>query len=153
MVPERAGDLSAMWTRLTEAFEGMPAVLRHGDLWRGNLLCARRRLTGVVDWDAWHPSGVPGADLLQLLGSERRVAARGDLGVVWRSQLWREPDAIEILARYGSRTGLRGGDPFALALSWWACEVAGNFRRAPHRAADERWLARNVHAVLDDVGG
>ena len=58
-------------------------MARHGDLWSGNLLVAGRRLTGVLDWDAWHPAAVPGTDLLHLVATEQAHRTRHSLGSVW----------------------------------------------------------------------
>ncbi|HYY08249.1 MAG TPA: phosphotransferase [Actinomycetota bacterium] len=129
----------------------LPAVLRHGDLWAGNLLTHRGRLSGVIDWDAWHPRAVPGADLLELYASGARLRARRPLGEVWRERPWRA-EAFQALARgHQRRFGLHPGDDRweIVGVAWWAAKVAGTLRRLPERGADERWLADIVDPVLD----
>jgi hypothetical protein len=130
----------------------MVGVLRHGDLWTGNLLCRGGALTGIVDWDAWDARGVPGTDLIQLLGTEHRIRRHLALGAAWRERPWRR---IENAAWSGYWRALDvKPSPEALdlaGLAWWAAEVAGTLRRLPHRAADERWLALNVDPILTDL--
>src|SRR5262249_7434707 len=66
-----------------DAVAPLPAVMRHGDLWAGNVLTDGGVLSGVIDWDAWHPSGVAGTDLLHLVATEERRRARRGLGAHW----------------------------------------------------------------------
>jgi hypothetical protein len=129
----------------------LPAVVRHGDLWAGNLLTHRGRLSGVIDWDAWHPRSVPGADLLELYASGERLRARRPLGEVWRERPW-SSEAFQALARgHRRRFGLQPDDDRweIVGVAWWAAKVAGTLRRLPERGADERWLAGIVDPVLD----
>ena len=51
-LPSYAADLRRLADRVRSRLDGIPAVQRHGDLWAGNLLVDRGRLTGIVDWDA-----------------------------------------------------------------------------------------------------
>ncbi len=151
LLPARGGTVRELAAQAASALGGVPGVLRHGDLWAGNLLCHGGALTGVVDWDAWHPRGVPGADLVQLLGTEYRIRRRLALGAAWRDRPWRRTQEAACPA-YWHALGLRPS-PEALdlaGLAWWAAEVAGTLRRLPHRVADERWLALNVDPVLMD---
>ena len=127
----------------------LPAVLRHGDLWAGNLLHRAGRLTGIVDWDAWHPRGVPGADLLELYASAERLRARRPLGIVWAEQPWRDPAFSELSGAYAERLELQPDDWDVVAVAWWAAKVAGTLRRLPTRGEDERWLAEVVDPVLE----
>jgi hypothetical protein len=148
LAPSRASALRQLVN--TFAQPDLPAVLRHGDLWVGNLLVRRGSLTGVIDWDAWHSRGVPGADLLELFASAERLRAHRPLGVVWRERPWRSPGFAAFSHEYGRGFGL---DPTAeeweiVGLAWWAAKVAGTLRRLPERAEDERWLADIVDPVL-----
>jgi hypothetical protein len=143
LLPERADVLRELAHSLRGVLRGMPSVLRHGDLWIGNLLVEAGRLSGVVDWDAWDPGAVPGADLLHLHATSRRIAERCELGEIWMRSPWRDEAYRSLL------------DPTAasipedvLAIAWWAGEVRGTVSRHPARAVDERWLAVNVDAVL-----
>ena len=152
LVPTRAGSVDRV--RGSVEVRDLPAVLRHGDLWAGNLLTRRGRLTGVIDWDAWHPRAVPGADLLELFASGERLRARRPLGEVWRERPWRDEDFRSLAHDHGRRFGLGPDDARweLVGVAWWAAKVAGTLRRLPERGGDERWLADIVDPVLEDLG-
>lgn len=151
-VPSRTGAITKV-RGVVSVLARLPAVARHGDLWSGNLLVRRRRLSGIVDWDAWHPRSAPGTDLFQLITTEHRHAARQSLGHAFREGTWRH--AARALAEFGywRAIGMRPSieDLEAIALAWWACEVAGTLRRSPELAGDRRWLDDNVDSVLGSV--
>jgi hypothetical protein len=152
LLPDRAEAVRVLIERTASALSGKPSVLRHGDLWSGNLLCDGGALTGIIDWDAWHPRGVPGADLVQLLGTEHRIRRHLALGAAWRERPWRSVEEASWLAYWRALELKPSFEVLDLAgLAWWAAEVAGTLRRLPHRAADERWLAANVDLVLTDL--
>ncbi len=127
----------------------VPAVMRHGDLWAGNLLAAHGRLSGVVDWDAAHPLAMPGTDLLQLIATDHR-RRRLPLGTVWLQRPWRWPQFTTAARHYWPHVGVQPTDDLGelLAIAWWAGEVAGTLRRLPHRAADAPWLSANIDPVI-----
>lgn len=143
LLPERADVLRELAHSLRGVLREMPSVLRHGDLWIGNLLVEADRLSGVVDWDAWDPGAVPGADLLHLHATSRRIAERCELGEIWMRSPWRDEAYRSLLDPTAASIP---GDVSAIA--WWAGEVRGTVSRHPSRAVDERWLAVNVDAVL-----
>ena len=128
--------------------------MRHGDLWAGNLLVERGRLTGLVDWDAAQPGGVPGADLVQLLGTEARRRAHQALGPAVATRPWRRPGFLDAARASWPALGLRPDDEVleAAGLAWWAAEVHGTITRLPHRAADRAWVETNVDVVLSALG-
>jgi hypothetical protein len=138
--------VAALEPRL-EPLDGLGGAARHGDLWRPNLLARGRTLTGVVDWDAWDPAAAPGTDLLNLYATERHGPG---LGGAWRAAPWRSPDFRSATSAYWTRLGLDPSDEEleAIALAWWAGQVAATFRRLPHLASDERWLAANVAPLV-----
>lgn len=155
VLPDRAGALDALASELAGALGRLPSVLRHGDLWAGNLLVDRGgSLTGLVDWDAAHPSAVPGADLLQLVATELRRAAHLALGPAFLTRPWRSAEFSAAAAAYWPALGISPGDDVldAVGVAWWATEVHGTLARLPHRAADERWLETNVDRVLTALG-
>jgi Phosphotransferase enzyme family len=150
-LPDRAGAIGALSSDVSGAVQTLPSVLRHGDLWAGNLLVDRRgRLSGLVDWDAAHPAAVPGTDLLQLVATEFRRKAHRALGPAFLAHPWRLPEFGEFAARYWSAVGIRPDDDLLgiVGIAWWATEVHGTLARLPHRATDERWVETNVDRVL-----
>jgi hypothetical protein len=149
-LPDRSGEVLRMARELDRVVAELPAVGRHGDLWTGNLLAQRGRLTGVVDWDAWHPSAVPGTDLLQLWTGEH-VARGRSLGQAWYERPWLARRPRELSRPYWRALGLDpDGDVIsAVGLAWWASQVATSLERSPELAVDERWVERSVDVVLD----
>jgi hypothetical protein len=131
----------------------LPSVLRHGDLWAGNLLTVRGSLSGIVDWDAWHPRAVPGADLLELVASGERLRARRPLGAVWGERPWRGAAFTALADPYWGELGFRPTDDDLeiVGLAWWAAKVAGTLIRLPERGVDGPWLELIVDPVLDDL--
>lgn len=157
VLPDRAGRLLRLAADVEPDLRRTHAVLRHGDLWAGNLLVTGVRLVGVVDWDAWHPAAVPGADVLQLLATALRHRTGRELGAVWLERPWRRDDYARLAREYARALGAAPRDLLeqVVGVAWWAGEVAGTLGRHPERAVDERWLAVNVDPVLAalDAGG
>jgi hypothetical protein len=153
LLPERADAIGRLAAELSGRVEGLPAVLRHGDLWAGNLLVARGRLAGLVDWDAAHPAGMPGADLLQLVATEFRRGRRA-LGGAFLCRPLRLPMFMQAAGRYWTAVGIRPDADLldTVGFAWWATEVHGTLARLPHRARDERWVETNVDRVLSALG-
>jgi hypothetical protein len=125
--------------------------MRHGDLWKGNLLVERGILSGVVDWDAWHPAAVPGTDLLHLVAMEEMVGRGRSLGEVWLERPWTRPAFRAATARYWRELGITLDPEIleAVGWGWWANQVAWGLVRLPELADDEQWLDRNVHVVMN----
>lgn len=145
--------LEELWAAARSVLGRIPSVLRHGDLWAGNLLVERGTLTGVIDWDFAHRRGVPGADLLHLVATEMRRVSRWSLAEAFRRSPWRCDEFTDVSQRYWTTIGLQP-DPDLLELAgvaWWAEVVAGTLARFPRMAADERWVSGSVHEVLEDV--
>ena len=142
IVPE-AGRLAPLLDRL----ERLGGSARHGDLWRPNLLASGGKLTGVVDWDAWHPAAAPGIDLLNLYATERHGPG---LGSAWRAAPWRGPGFRAATSAYWRALGLdpTSAELEAVAVAWWAGQVAATLRRLPHLASGGRWLDDNVLEVV-----
>jgi hypothetical protein len=149
-LPSFRAPLLELHARAEPAIAGLPSVLRHGDLWRGNLLVEGGTLTGVVDWDAWHPSGVPGTDLLHLVASAHAFATRQSFGELMRERPWERALFTAAAAGYWTRLGI---DPTretleAVGIAWWTMHTKANLQRHPHMATDERWLKRTVESLL-----
>jgi hypothetical protein len=147
--PAVTAAVTALRDELMPVLARLPSVVRHGDLWRGNLLVDQGRLVGLVDWDAIHTGAPPGVDLLQLLTTELRGRGRG-LGTVFRSRPWRDPEIRQRIDGHLHALGVTTEGPVldALATCWWSQEVAGTLRRLPERAVDRRWWETNVRDVL-----
>jgi hypothetical protein len=155
LLPERAGAIKRLAADLSAAWQTLPSILRHGDLWAGNLLVDRRgSLTGLVDWDAAHPAAVPGADLLQLVATEFRRQAHHALGPAFLARPWRLAEFGEATAGYWRELRIRPDDRLleVVGVCWWATEVHGTLSRLPHRITDERWVETNVDRVLTALG-
>jgi aminoglycoside phosphotransferase (APT) family kinase protein len=125
-------------------------VLAHGDLWASNLLLRRGRLTGVVDWDAWHPSAVPGIDLLQLVAVARSREQNRTLAELLPERPWGDPLFAGGSAAYWRAFGI---DPVeevlaAVGVAWWAAQTHSRLRRQPADAGNPEWVRRNVVPVL-----
>lgn len=153
-LPRHAERVGRLAERVATETVGLPAILRHGDLWTGNLLVDRGRLTGFVDWDAAHPAGVAGSDLLQLVAVDLRGRDRLQLGPAFLARPWDSTEFRVAAADYWPAAGI---EPTARSielagLAWWAAEVNATLARLPNRAADERWLATNVGPVLTSLG-
>jgi hypothetical protein len=153
VLPRYAADLRRLADRLRSRLDGIPAVQRHGDLWAGNLLVDRGRLTGIVDWDAAHRSGVPGADLVQLVATDMRRRRRLPLGRAVLELPWRASTFTAATAAYWGALDI--APRMALldiaGIAWWASEIHHTLVRFPQRRSDERWMAENVAAVLDGL--
>jgi hypothetical protein len=149
-LPDRAPQVMDLLLRLEPGVAGLPAVMRHGDLWPGNLQVRRGRLQGVIDWDAWHPAAVPGTDLHQLfLGSRVRGRAR-PLSRLWVARATHSSAFLQPTRRYWHALGMRPTPEVldAIAAACWMGWVANRIRRHPHLSRDEAWLRDHVDRVL-----
>lgn len=153
LLPDRADAVEVVRQRIAPRLLRLPGVARHGDFWAGNLLTQEGRLSGVVDWAAWHPAGAPGEDLVHLFAADRKKRARGQLGDMWASRPWRQEDFLRLTAPYWRSLDLEPApaDLDAIALAWWASWVAQSLSRHPGRAQQRSWLEGNVNRVLDDL--
>lgn len=127
----------------------LPGVLRHGDLWSGNVLVDRGAVAGVVDWGSWSPAGTPGADLLHLVALLHR--RRGEsLGALWCREPWTWPAFRRLVGPALSAQDVAVTPEVLehIGVAWWATAVAGTLDRLPHRAYDDGWVHDNVTSVL-----
>jgi hypothetical protein len=149
-LPRLAGDLRAVERAAGGPLAGLPSVLGHGDLWLSNLLFEHGRLTGVVDWDAWHPSAVPGTDLLHLVAAARAFAAFKTFAELLADRPWQDNLFAAAGRDYWPALGVAPGDEEleAVAVAWWAAQTHSRLRRQPTDAADPLWVSRNVEPVL-----
>ena len=129
-----------------------PSVLTHGDLWLNNVLVTDGHLSGVFDWDGWHPAGVPGTDLLNLLAAEERTRSRRDIGPLLISDYWRSGRVVESLRGYMAARDIAMPDSAGLAaigVAWWASRIAGSLDRGKRPTDDPAWVERNLDRPLE----
>jgi hypothetical protein len=153
LVPAAAGRFVAAAARVDAATGGVPGRFRHGDLWAGNLLVAGGRLTGVVDWDGWHPRAVAGIDAFHLVGMDLAVRSRREVGAIWVERPWRTDPFRAALLPYWHALGL---DPTpeqleGVAVAWWLGHLGATLTRNPDRVEDDPWMEPNVWDVLDAI--
>ena len=155
LLPDRAEAITRLAAELSQSLRDFPSIMRHGDLWAGNLLVdGRGGLSGLVDWDAAHPAAVPGADLLQLVATEVRRSARLALGPAFLTRPWRLASFARATCGYWPRVGMHPSEDEldAVGAAWWGTEVHGTLARLPQRARDPSWLETNVDLVLSGLG-
>ena len=152
-LPQHSSQVKRLAESVQAVAASLPSLVRHGDLWIGNLRAVGGELTGVIDWDSLHPAGMPGADLLQLYGNERQMSTATSLGAVWLSKPWTDDDFRTWTATYWRELGITTTDDVlhAIGVAWWATQVSGTLDRLPHRANDVRWVTANVEAVLSHL--
>jgi hypothetical protein len=153
--PQHAPVLQRISRGLDLRLRSLPAVVRHGDLWTGNLLATGMRLSGVVDWDGWHPSATPGVDLLQLLNMDEALRTRRHVGELWLQRPWESPVFARVSAEYWQGLGVRPDRQTleAIGIAWWAGQVAHSLSRDPTLSGDRRWTEAHLDRVLGVIEG
>ena len=153
-LPWLAGDLRRLADLLRPRLDGIPAIERHGDLWAGNLAGRRRSAVRHRRLGRWpHRHGVPGGDLVQLVGTDLRRRARRSLGRAVLERPWRSGAFAAATAGYWRALGV---SPAAALLdtagvAWWATEIHGTLLRFPQRSTDPRWVTENVVSALPEL--
>ena len=147
--PDRRPVLDAIGRRIDHAVGSMPGVLRHGDLWAGNLLIQHRSLCGIVDWDTWHPSGVPAADLLHMIVTDLSMKTRRPRGTLWAARPWTAPMFKTVLLRnWPTSVPVPDERSFeAIAHAGWAAQVAANLTHSPELSRRQRWISGNIDPI------
>jgi hypothetical protein len=150
-MPQRRGQLTDLAGRTSGRLARLPLIMRHGDLWAGNLLVSGNRLTGIVDWDNWHAAATPGVDVLHLLAADAALRSKRELGEIWLERPWRSPAYSSIAADYWASLGVRLSDDEleAVGVAWWAAATSHALELAPEQVEDRRWVGLNVEAVLE----
>ncbi|HEY3210589.1 MAG TPA: phosphotransferase [Actinomycetota bacterium] len=153
--PRWATVLSQIAEEVGDVARAVPSLVRHGDLWAGNILVRRQRLTGIIDWDAWHPAALPGADLLHLVATSEAMRKKQGFSQTWLRQPWEGEDYRSAMSDYWKITRIVPNARFlrAVGMAWWAGHVAASIRRLPRLAEEDHWVASNVERVLEAVGG
>jgi hypothetical protein len=146
--PDRRPVLDAIGRRIDDAVGWMPGVLRHGDLWVGNLLIQRRSLCGIVDWDTWHSAGVPAADLLHMIVTDMSMKTRRPRGTIWADRPWRAPTfKTALLTNWPLSVAPDERSFEAIAHAGWAAQVAANLTHAPELSTRQRWISGNIDPI------
>ncbi|HYY44067.1 MAG TPA: phosphotransferase [Actinomycetota bacterium] len=150
-LPKRAAALRSLFDEARPVLESLPGVMRHGDLWPGNVLTSGGRLAGVVDWDSWAPDGVPGADLLYLVTGCAWLERRRTLGSVWQEAPWGSELYRSLMGSYWPRLGVepRPDTLEVVGLTTWLSQVRSHLDKSPWLAGRTRWVEANVDGVLD----
>jgi len=140
--PLWASPIQKARSTLEEVLSALPAIVRHGDLWGNNLLVKGVRLSGILDWDSWYWSGVPGADLAYLFLSEERRRMGGSLGNLWRGWRWRSQAFKTVTADYWKRVDVLPDDAVlgAVGIAAWAAQIATTLERAPQLVDNPLWV-------------
>lgn len=149
-VPTHRAVLEELAEAVNSSLVGFPSVFTHGDMWRGNLL-AESRLTGVVDWDAATDSGVPGVDVLHVLGDSmgrRRGKSFGEIAAI---EAWEAPSVRRHLDAYLRRRSIEPAARLrtAVGLSWWATVTSNSLGRNPGLVNSREWMDRNVNILVE----
>ena len=149
--PEHAGALEGVAAMAARWAAATSPVLVHGDMWLNNVFITGGQLSGVFDWDTWHPAGLPGTDLLNLLAAEARTRQRRDVGDLLVGDYWRSPEVVDALRVYTDARGIPfpdGAGLAAIAIGWWASRIAGSLHRAHRSIDDPLWVRRNITEPL-----
>jgi phosphotransferase family enzyme len=150
--PENSEALESLAAAVRRWSASMAPVLVHGDMWLNNILVAGGRLSGVFDWETWHPAGIPGTDLLNLLAVDERTRTRLDFGTLLIGDYWRSTVVLEAFAPYVVRRGMAMPDEAGLAaigVAWWASRLAASLDRGARPTEDPDWVDRNLLGPLD----
>lgn len=126
------------------------SVVEHGDYWFSNLLFQDEQVVGVVDWDRWQVSGVPGTDVLHLYASTKRRTGR-DLGDLFLDRVWADATFLKLSQPYWATLGIEPTEieREAIAVAWWLSQMAAALRLGRKPAADPHWVRRNIDGVLE----
>jgi aminoglycoside phosphotransferase (APT) family kinase protein len=152
---DHAQALRDLGRRLDGILVALPRGYGHADFGRGNLLVEGDRLVGVVDWDGAGPGQLPLLALLHLRLGAAYNPQDDDWGqtIVSRLLPWADAGGDEIARDYCRRVGFEPSPNLlrALALAFWLDLVALHLRLHPFRREDQRWISRNVDAVIRAV--
>ncbi len=109
-------------------------------------------MSGVIDWGAWHPEGVPGTDLVHLHATDLGLRMHKELGEVWLLRPWRSSAFLQLTAGYWESLGISPSREVldAIGIAWWASRVP-YISALSGAAKNPAWVARNVRSVLEAV--
>ena len=145
--PEYASILAAASTAAERWGSGLSPILIHGDMWLNNVIATDGRLSGVFDWYTWHPAGLPGTDLLNLLAAVERATTGREVGSMFVDDYWRSPSVVQAMRVYFDALGSPAPDSAelaAIAIAWWSSRIHGALYRALRQIDDRAWVERNL---------
>jgi hypothetical protein len=151
------GEVLEVASEAAAELDGHSACFVHGDFWSGNLLAVGDRLTGVIDWSAGGPDGMPLLDVLHLRLSSIRERTREPLGHAVAKHLLSGETAgdDDVLRAYSTRLGLRfsPAEQRALATAYWLDALARELRDPDSLLGPEAigWRNDNVRPVLTSL--
>jgi aminoglycoside phosphotransferase (APT) family kinase protein len=126
----------------------------HGDLWVGNVLARRdgTDVSGIVDWDAAQPDGLPMHDMLNLLLHTRRVLAlEGELTHTLRDVLggacW-TTDEQAVLEAADLPLPRDPAGYHAMLVLHWLRHISRYLSQYPHRGHDSGWITEHIGGIL-----
>jgi len=141
--------------RADQALAHIPRVFGHGDFWRGNILVAGGRLSGIVDWGNGGAERLPLLDLLHMRTADLE-AGGAFFGAVIVEQLLPlvRSGRDEAIVRYchGAGIPLEPDLLEQLVHAYWVERVANESLTYRDRASDPVWFEANVSAVLAAFG-
>ena len=145
--PEHEAVLASVAAAAARWGSGLSPVLIHGDLWLNNVIATDGRLSGVFDWYTWHPAGLPGTDLLNLLAAVERSQTGRDVGSMFVDDFWRSTSVTSAMRTYFEaldRTTPDAAGLAAIAIGWWSSRIHGALYRALRHIDDPAWVERNL---------
>ena len=157
--PQQARAVHALGREVDDSLSSLPHGFVHGDFWHGNLLVVDGRLSGVVDWPAAHPGGLPLLDLLHLQATSLSEQSGRQLGSILVDDLLprARTGGDELIRAYCRRIGVQlGPDELTLVLgAYWLNAIARELvdpDRDPEDATrGQSWRVANVDAVAQTL--
>jgi phosphotransferase family enzyme len=151
-----ANAVRSLESRLEPLLDGVPRGFVHGDFWCGNLLAANGRLSGVIDWEAAGPGGLPMVDLLHLRLTAEEPHRDDDWGsaIVRRLLPWARAGGDTVSAAYAARIGFEPSpqELEGLVAGYWLGRAGYQLAMYGERHEQPRWFDRNVALVLRNLG-
>jgi aminoglycoside phosphotransferase len=137
-----------------DALADLACCFVHGDFWSGNLLVDGNRLTGVIDWSAGGPDGLPTIDALHLGLSSIREKTSEPLGLAVAAHLLSGDELVasKLVQAYVGRLELElsAGERRALVVAYWLDALSRDLQDpdSVHDGEQARWQRENVAPVL-----
>lgn len=148
--PEAESGVTALVETLRSVLAGRTVTVTrtHGDLSPANLRVGTEgSVTGLVDWEAATPEGLPEVDLVGLVAATRSLVDTREFGEVIRDLMrrpWNEEE-VAVVAAGPNRHLPRA----AVVLVAWLHHVATNLTKSDAYAGNRVWVVRNVITVAE----